>query len=227
MYESKDITGHRFGMLTAIRPTEDRDEGYVVWECRCDCGETVRKSTKQLYTAYSCGCARRPRRSDKPNGNRKDITGLRSGRLVALEPTDERSSGFVVWKCQCDCGNVCLTSYDRLVRGQSKSCGCWKRDRMRVFRRKPKGVSGIRGVSFNKETGKYIALLTLQGKRHYLGYFSDLEDAARARRKAEMEILDPWLESHGFEKTSEEDFQAALSEALKKEKGGSDDLGQN
>ena len=33
----QDITGERFGRLTAIRPTEERDSnGSVVWELQCD-----------------------------------------------------------------------------------------------------------------------------------------------------------------------------------------------
>ncbi|MCL2322012.1 MAG: hypothetical protein FWC47_07910 [Oscillospiraceae bacterium] len=31
---SKDITGQRFGKLVAIRPTDKREDGSVVWECQ-------------------------------------------------------------------------------------------------------------------------------------------------------------------------------------------------
>jgi hypothetical protein len=34
----KDITGTRFGLLTAVYPTEKRQQNRVVWHCRCDCG---------------------------------------------------------------------------------------------------------------------------------------------------------------------------------------------
>ena len=33
-----DITGMRFGRLIAIRPTSERKNRSVVWECRCNCG---------------------------------------------------------------------------------------------------------------------------------------------------------------------------------------------
>ena len=34
-----DICGERFGMLTAIAPTEKRDaKRFVIWHCKCDCG---------------------------------------------------------------------------------------------------------------------------------------------------------------------------------------------
>ena len=34
-----DLTGQRFGRLTALYPTNRRDyKGSVIWHCRCDCG---------------------------------------------------------------------------------------------------------------------------------------------------------------------------------------------
>ena len=55
---AKDIAGQRFGMLTALRPTEERRNSSVVWECRCDCGKEVRYSYNELMHCgiRSCGC---------------------------------------------------------------------------------------------------------------------------------------------------------------------------
>lgn len=63
----------------------------------------------------------------------KDITGLRSGRLVALKPTDWRyaNNGCVLWQCRCDCGNICLVNGNLLYYGHVTSCGC-----ARNYRRK-------------------------------------------------------------------------------------------
>ena len=54
----KDLTGQRFGKLTAIRPTEHRKNGYVMWECICDCGKIVevRSSFMSGGKKKSCGC---------------------------------------------------------------------------------------------------------------------------------------------------------------------------
>lgn len=62
----------------------------------------------------------------KPTGAPiRDLAGLRSGRLVAVEPTEERrSSGEVVWLALCDCGNTARVSGRVLVLGQTQSCGC-------------------------------------------------------------------------------------------------------
>jgi len=54
-----DIQGRRFGRLTALHPTDRRDaKGYVLWHCRCDCGnETDISYNNLMYTAIvSCGC---------------------------------------------------------------------------------------------------------------------------------------------------------------------------
>ncbi|MGL6219188.1 MAG: hypothetical protein ACRC36_14215 [Lacrimispora sphenoides] len=58
----------------------------------------------------------------------KDITGMRFGRLVALGPTDKRLCRNVVWKCQCECGNICYVAVHCLQSGGTKSCGCSRID---------------------------------------------------------------------------------------------------
>jgi len=57
---SKDLTGQKFGRLTAIRPTEERSGTNVVWECLCLCGNTCFVPTSHLQSKHSrsCGCLR-------------------------------------------------------------------------------------------------------------------------------------------------------------------------
>jgi hypothetical protein len=52
------LTGRKFGRLLVIGPTEVRYHGYVVWKCRCDCGEVKYLPTHSLVTGNtkSCGC---------------------------------------------------------------------------------------------------------------------------------------------------------------------------
>lgn len=54
-----DITNMRFGLLTVIRPTDKRARnGSVIWECKCDCGNTTEVPVNQLIREHtlSCGC---------------------------------------------------------------------------------------------------------------------------------------------------------------------------
>lgn len=56
--------------------------------------------------------------------NKKDLTGMRFGKLVVLEETDQRKYGRVVWKCRCDCGNITYAFSTQLISGKRTSCGC-------------------------------------------------------------------------------------------------------
>lgn len=63
----KNIAGQKYGLLTAVRPTEERKHGYVVWEWRCDCGNAVFVSVQDIKRRKnpSCGCGVvEPRRMD-------------------------------------------------------------------------------------------------------------------------------------------------------------------
>ena len=56
----------------------------------------------------------------------KDISGKRFGRLVAIEPTKKRvhGNGCIVWRCQCDCGNIHYVNGNALRSGHIQGCGC-------------------------------------------------------------------------------------------------------
>jgi hypothetical protein len=64
---------------------------------------------------------------------RKDLSGKRFGRLVALRPVykskaeGHQSSYGVEWECQCDCGNIVVVGSVKLSRGTTLSCGCLRR----------------------------------------------------------------------------------------------------
>jgi hypothetical protein len=57
-----DITGKRFGFLTALESTGElaNDESYL-WKCQCDCGKIAYYSVEKLNSnnTISCGCAHR------------------------------------------------------------------------------------------------------------------------------------------------------------------------
>ena len=49
-------------------------------------------------------------------------------------------------------------------------------------------TSGYKGVTFNKENGKWRARINLDGKKKHLGYFHTKEEAAAAYEKAAREL---------------------------------------
>lgn len=72
-----------------------------------------------------------------------DLTGQRFGRLVVLERGDNyvcetlHPDGSSVvykapkWRCRCDCGNEVTVLGASLKTGNTKSCGCYRKERTR------------------------------------------------------------------------------------------------
>lgn len=59
----------------------------------------------------------------------KDLTGQRFGRLTALKFNNiNPKNRCAVWLCKCDCGNTLLIDSSRLTSGNTKSCGCIKKE---------------------------------------------------------------------------------------------------
>ena len=182
-----DITGQRFGRLIALHPTENRSGGSVVWHCQCDCGKTVDVPSNRLIrgNTKSCGCLRK----DVAGGIFVDITGQRFGRLIALHPTENRSSSSIVWRCQCDCGNMVDVSSGNLRSGRTKSCGCLLRDGH-------PNMGATPGVHYVKSQDLYIAYIYHKGRQYYLGSSHDLNEALAIRaesKQADYNNFDAWI----------------------------------
>ena len=120
-----DETGKRYGKLTVISQTENREFGSVKWLCKCDCGnycEVAGDALRQGQT-QSCGCLIKERSRE---ANLKNIAGQKFGKLTVLEIDEQISAekGRVFWKCQCDCGKITSIYSSNLINGITKSCGC-------------------------------------------------------------------------------------------------------
>ena len=46
------------------------------------------------------------------------------GLLTVLEETNKKASGNIIYKCQCECGNIVEVNGAFLRSGKTKSCGC-------------------------------------------------------------------------------------------------------
>lgn len=57
------------------------------------------------------------------SGIRKDLSGQRFGRLVAIKRSDSPSTRSL-WTCKCDCGKIHDVLAQSLIPGLQKSCGC-------------------------------------------------------------------------------------------------------
>lgn len=80
-----DLTGRKFGTLTAMRLAGSRVVGnqgkrFLVWACKCDCGKSVDVIGNKLKTGHvkSCGCATRQMVSATKtrHGENNRVTGM-------------------------------------------------------------------------------------------------------------------------------------------------------
>jgi hypothetical protein len=58
----------------------------------------------------------------------RDLMGVRFGKLVATEYLGV-INGDSKWKCACDCGRTHIVKASSLTKGDSKSCGCLRRNK--------------------------------------------------------------------------------------------------
>ena len=204
MAKAKDLTGQKFGKLTAIANTGIRGGGGLEWVCICDCGNEVKVGSYNLTSGRvkSCGCAQHAAR---------DYTGVRRGDLVGVRKTGRTISYYgyerEVWEWRCKCGNIIERAVSQ-VYPQGVSCcpDCARRKRGEQCRNNILGdrvegttltrkqldnvltgkltsrnKSGVRGVSWAENAKKWTAHGFKDGKAIHLGYFNSIEEAAEAR----------------------------------------------
>jgi len=68
-------------------------------------------------------------------GKRIDISGKRFGRLLAVKELSQKHRKVFLWLCKCDCGKDHITARYNLIRGDSRSCGCYRSDITKIRER--------------------------------------------------------------------------------------------
>lgn len=130
-----------------------------------------------------------------------DLTGQRYGRLKVIKES-EKVNNRIAWLCKCECGKEITVAAIYLRKGETRSCGCLKRDKeeenlrdqydnkrvagvvMPLFKdQEPRKDSstGYRGVNKyytrkSKEL-RFRAWITVKGKKYYKAGFKTAEDA--------------------------------------------------
>jgi hypothetical protein len=82
------------------------------------CGKIKEYTWSKVKAGHtkSCGCTQ--------EGRRKDLTGERQGKLVAISSTGVRKKGSILWNLKCDCGNGHQLTVSQFTSGHTNSCGC-------------------------------------------------------------------------------------------------------
>ena len=206
MPKSPDLTGQKFGKLTAIAPTGKRSYNGEFWICACSCGKVTEIQSHDLRygRVKSCGCGKNAE---------GDYTGVRRGDLIGVRKTGKttmyRGHEVSVWEWRCKCGNVIEKALFEVYPRGASCCPQCALEKKRIQCRKnmsknriegtnmnetqlrnlmegkltKKNRSGVRGVSWAKNANKWTARGFKDGKPVHLGYFEHIEDAAKARQE--------------------------------------------
>lgn len=121
----KDITGERFGKLTVLRRSgyTDGKKKYILWLCRCDCGNEVLRTAPHLRQNKCSSCGKCWLINDD------DYVGKQFGYWTVISPAKGKSRKKA-YLCECKCGNRKIVNADTLKLGTSKSCGCFHKEDM-------------------------------------------------------------------------------------------------
>lgn len=118
--------GCKFGRLTVVA-SAPRIKLEIAWLCKCDCGgeKVIRQTLLNAGRTKSCGCI-----VHETAGHFNPIPlGTRFGRLVVESEVLVTSGGVRrQWNCRCDCGKLVVVPRSNLMSGNSRSCGCYRRD---------------------------------------------------------------------------------------------------
>lgn len=227
--KTQNLSGQRFGKLTAIRRVENRrspnGKAIVMWECLCDCGNISIVPSSGLKSGHykSCGCSRIEFHKEnwkRESKNTYDLTGdygigytpkgekfyfdledydkikghtwsLNSkGYLSTKTFKNGQQKGYLMHRVIMDAPDNMIVDHingtssildnrKSNLRLATQAENCMNSD-------KPKtNKSGVKGVSWCKNSKKWSATIGYNHKTISLGKYELFEDAVNARIEAE------------------------------------------
>lgn len=207
-----DLTGQTFGDLTVLERDATRKGKYVYWKCQCICGKivSVRGQNLKSGSTKSCGCLNAKNIHTKRR-NSEDITGKKYGLLTVIKYIESKKNG-TEWLCKCECGASPILPAAYIKKYQS--CGCIMRQQrlknvkknqeitqktesnvsiLRTLPNKNNKSTGIRGVTYVKTTGKYVAYISYKNKHYTLKRSTNINECIKARKEAEKAIREDFI----------------------------------
>lgn len=122
-----NLENKKFGRLSVGFRAMNNHKGRTMWFCICECGKYKVVDGYSLISknTTSCGCYSAELTSAL---NAKDLVGKKINRLLVLYKNGVNSCRKVSWMCQCDCGGLKIVPTGDLLSGNTKSCGCYKKE---------------------------------------------------------------------------------------------------
>lgn len=180
--------GEIHGELEIISIYQKRSVLFANCKCSCGRGCTVRYCNLSSGRTKTCG-------RDHPHVGRQKLEGKTNQYGVRVLYEAGMTGKHKLFHCSCSCGSEFDVSENSFPIVQS--CGCVRKtshqegtDIYQILNRKisKNNTSGVKGVTWNSESGKWIAHIGFKGVRYYLGRYEEIADAAEARSQAEENL---------------------------------------
>lgn len=112
---SNELTNKQFNNILVLeRDLSKKNTSYYF--CKClKCGKIISKSKHSIIhgTNYSCGCL---------GYLDSDLKGKTFGPVKVLDFYKITPHKEKMWKCQCECGNICYKTSNQLTKGYALHC---------------------------------------------------------------------------------------------------------
>ena len=122
---------------------------------------------------------------------RRDLTGMKAGRLICIKPVGVSANRSILWLCKCECGNEAIVQSSRLITGRTLSCGCLQRE------------SAVRIGTKKKTHGFWVAGLTGSGAYKSWAHLKERCQNSKCKSYANyggrgIAVCEKWLTFEGF-----------------------------
>ena len=114
--------GNRYGMVVVNKRGPNDNHGKARWYCTCDCGKVflARGTDLRRNKILTCGCT--------SYNKGQALIGQKFGKLTIIKFLGNNNYGKHQYECLCECGNLTIVSEQHLKSGNTRSCGCIRKE---------------------------------------------------------------------------------------------------
>lgn len=161
-------------------------------------------SNKEISEKLNCGIrnavvliinAKKRLDANRPSKHR-DFSGSEINRIKVLEMTTQKDDfRNTIYKLQCHCGKIFYGTLPSIRSGLTKSCGCLHKgtaasiNKLMNQKQYANNTTGYTGVSKIKNSNRFVGEFRLNGKRYYLGTFSNASEAGETVKIAKLKAI--------------------------------------